>query len=73
MNSGHPNARSFVPGSWAAPLRARKHHFFRDGGSHALCGAYAARDVRPSEFGTAAEEPRCPTCERKLGYWMEQS
>ena len=65
-------------GAWARPLAARKLHFFHDGHMGALCGAYAVRQVKPSEFaeGTLAVEgvlhiERCPTCERKLGYYED--
>lgn len=57
-------------GAWAKPLRARNHHWFSDNSAHALCGAYMTCQVKPSEFGTAAEERRCPTCERKLSYFL---
>jgi excisionase family DNA binding protein len=59
-------------GAWAKPLAARKLHFFRDGYTSALCGAYMTMQVKPSDFaegtlaveGYIAVEP-CPTCVRK--------
>ncbi len=61
-------------GAWAKPLRGRVFHFFSDRQASALCGAYQTRDVLPSEFGTGNDGRRCPTCERKLSYFLaEQS
>jgi hypothetical protein len=64
-------------GAWAKPLRARLHHYFIDGRAAALCNAYQLRDVLPSQFVTglsAYDEPgRCPTCERKLGYFIRNT
>lgn len=68
--SGHLSEQ--VTGAWAMPLRARKFHFFKDGQRRCLCEAYTKWDVEPSEFGTGQpDESRCPTCERKLGYFLE--
>jgi hypothetical protein len=72
-NSGH-GARPLWSGAWAKPLRARKFHFFRDRASNCLCRAYMTIQVLPSEYGTGQpDDERCPTCERKLGYFVEAS